>query len=958
VKFKFSLLILSLFLVVLIPLTLARPVKAQIPISSAANNIDGKDVLNPAGSSAQSKTQICNSLFAGDEYNIFREITCDLIAMVSNSVANFATNITCSIQSVGVNGNFLGTRIKGGQPATFSYSGSACEATGGLGNTVDQIYGNKSSSNPPDPAQNTGFNAPLSQGAGPPASELTNTLLGGGALQTAFNGVRSFSVIIALATIFLLAFAQILHINVNTYAIKKALPQIAIAVVGGFFGLTIVGFISRLIDFLYRFNFFTPYQALHPYMNIFGGGFNLAAVASSANYTVDASMNLLFSAGSQLMGSATSFNILSGILGFIILTVPAIAVFAFEYVMALRPVIVETLAIASPFAFAALILPQTQWLFRKWWTYLTIALVYPLLINFSFYIFNLFTLDASGGTITFILRWMIKTGLLVILIRAPFTIEKDLSAIASLVGRTNFGASLGLSKYTLKREMAKASAEAKGKVPLSADRSLSSRLAQTIVAPTNRNLRVAVGQAGVTSGTLETRARISPIATTAAVKIAPIQIDNLAEQANRANLSRSPRTLVQSITDIKPETFKNVISRSDRQIWRDTRLIEQLKDRNGQKLDDGGAAVRADAIRKTVRLAEHTEGGKIQHPETIKLLAQKGTLTMLPVGILKQAKDEGVIKDADLSPSFGQNAGQAIQTINNYQGGKTGYDAKNIAILMQEDQKDFQSGYSDLTRVIQQAVKSNQPANMQTAQSVVNNFRSSDPSGFERTLDKFGDHFLNRLGQDLRSSQGKLSQNLMKTGLDKEKAVAFSINPSSTIEQAISQIPQEKKTPESILALKESFAERNMHQNVTGQVAKDVMEDKKAVTGGIAEKLLGSSINGKNIDNIASEVKTSTKKLDTAKSPEEIKEVSKTLDQYYPGVPLESEQLGLDPESIEKLKKKSSDITDTIGIIKKTDTKKEDLANKPVLEQKITQGLSEQITDMVNGKDQSWQTQS
>lgn len=925
-------------------------VSAQVPIANVANNLRGV----PFKTELRDKKEICRKLFEGDNYNVFGEIVCDLMSIISRSATNLSTEIVCTIQSVGINSNFIGPRA--GSEAVFSYlpgSNYGCQATGGLSasGTTDQIFGGKSNGTT---GTDSGFNAPINPSTpgvdGPPASQLTHMLLDNDTfVKSAFAGMRVFSVIIALVCAFLIGFAQILHINVNTYAIKKALPQIAVAVVGGFFGLTIAGFASRIIDFLYRFSFFSPYQLLHPYVNIFGGKFDLATATGSVD--IGASMSLLFSAGASIFGSTITidnFNFVSGFFGFFILVIPAIATFAFEYVLALRPIVVEILAIVSPVAFATLILPQTQWIFKKWWTYLLIALAYPLGISLLFWIVNLAALPDGASSIQFMLRWILKTAVFVFVIRLPFTLEKDISRTSDFLTNSKFATSLGLNKIG-SRQQTQAPVPAENIV--SSEQKLSQRLSQNIVAPVRsssaqqiKELQKTFLKTGVSMA--QGRGIVAPISGAS-------NTFDLADQAHASNLARSPMSLIQSIKDIKPEVFKDILAKSDSQVWKQANLVSELKAKDGQKLDDSGAAIRADAVRKIVRIAEHAEGDELKNPQAVKLLAQKAALGTLPAGTIKAALDQKIISESDLSPSFGNNTEKVKEYIKQYKG-KAGISGKQVIESIKNDQIDFQSGYFDLNAGINNAIAIKLPPTKETATKIIGNVKSSDPEIFDRAFDRFGDHFLHRIGQDLKQSQVKLEQNLIKSGIEKSQATSLSLASSADVEQAISKMPQDKRPSETISMLKESFAERDMHQSVAGQIATMATEGKTVISSGITEKVLSAQNNDKvDLPEIESKVQGAIKQLDIAKSEVDVKQAQDQINEFYPTSPLEDKQAKFDEPTIEKLKRRATQILETLGILQKSKDPRTGAIDAKTVAGSISKGISEQVNNLVNNNERA-----
>jgi uncharacterized integral membrane protein len=187
---------------------------------------------SPLTTSAISDTseQICQELFAADSTNIFKEVVCSFTRLAALSIANLATEITCSIQQVGNNTNYQ-------SGVTFSGISGQCEES------PNNPLGSKS--------ENTGlYSDELSQST----SELTNSLSPSqpsdpSATYRGFAITRNIMGLMAVVALFVFAFANILHIEVNTYAIKKAIPSIIIAVIGGALSIYIVFLLSRFVDF-------------------------------------------------------------------------------------------------------------------------------------------------------------------------------------------------------------------------------------------------------------------------------------------------------------------------------------------------------------------------------------------------------------------------------------------------------------------------------------------------------------------------------------------------------------------------------------------------------------------------------------------------------------------------------------------------------------------------------------
>lgn len=612
----------------------------------------------PAGSSSQNTNNqtpsadtsatICEKIFTGNSQNLFKDVICNLIQVIAVSTSQFSTEMTCTIQKVGNASNYfhdinftygdVGNQMHClGSGGASGESQSAIPGTPGTATAnTGLIFGIKPDSATGGNSRGTGFYANE-------RSNLTEQLdpAGSSAAQTAFTITKWLVALAGIIGLIIFAFANILHLELNTYAFKKALPAIIIAIIGGWVSITIIILLVRFVDFTYRLDIFSPYQTLYPMNNIFGGPFTQnftdtidTATGLATTTGMNNSVSLIYDVGGKILGLGTdSVSFFSGLLGAIFLLIPALEVFIFEYVLALRPFVVGILAAVGPLAFACLILPQTQIIFRKWWTYLLLAIFYAPLVNFVFYFLNLFTENANtDNNVAFMSLWFIKIVVIGLLIRFPFAFESDLKKITAKLADTKFGAALGLKKFG-----AGASGEGSASAPTAKSNSAKSdlapdkskqiqNLARTKTYPPNAT-------PGVTSGGRGAKMALPEVKIT--------NLSKILKEASQTNLNRPPELLLRSINDLAPKTMKAVVDKSDLALWRDTRLIEQLKNQNGQVLDEQGAAIRSDAVRKVLRVAQEFTGGKLSNPEAIRALAQKGLLSSLPEPVISQSIREG-----------------------------------------------------------------------------------------------------------------------------------------------------------------------------------------------------------------------------------------------------------------------------------------------------------------------------
>ena len=162
--------------------------------------------------------------------------------------------------------------------------------------------------------------------------------------------------VIVLLLIFL-SFANILHINVDTYGIKKAMPTLIIGVLLANFGLLIVHFVADAAEVLaYSFTGRDAGQFLYDFYMGFAGG-------------------LLSAGGTGGFVTLLGAMIVTGPAGFIVLMlfvllcfIPVGILLVLGLLFWLRFYVVVLLAAVSPLAFMAMSLPMTESYFKQWFS--------------------------------------------------------------------------------------------------------------------------------------------------------------------------------------------------------------------------------------------------------------------------------------------------------------------------------------------------------------------------------------------------------------------------------------------------------------------------------------------------------------------------------------------------------------------------------------------------------------
>lgn len=940
------------------PFVTSSPVAAKFSLKNQYDKLTYPAATSDSGSSEYFENTVCNSLFSSDPNNIFRTIFCSLIRIASTSIADFSSNITCSIQTIGTRGNYF-------SDLSFGFDENTTNPQKGC-------VGGPSGSTP-SPQRNDLFGTP-SDGANPGTgfynnapSALSNSIIGQdpnqkSSVQSGFDITKNIVSVIAFIALLVFAFANILHIDINTYAIKKALPALVIAIVGAWLAIYIIYMLSRSADFLYRVPWFSPYQAINPMQNIFGGIFDIPAASSvsaaGGNMSVlNQSARLLYSVGGMLLGGSgvePKISFISGVFGSLLLLIPAIVVFAFEYVMALRPFAVGILTIMAPLAFGCLILPQTQKYFRLWWSILLIAIFYAPFANFIFFILNTIagpgayagTAGTAGG-IALVAIILFKTAVIFFLVRLPFAFEHDLKTITAKLANTSFGASLGLPRTGVGAQEQKPSQKQPN--PTVADNILATQEAKSIIAGTNTNLRVNLRNTLVAKKTDNLRADPTLIR-----GIVP-QLPKLLENANQTNITRTTPLLVKSTADLSPDAFKAIISQSDLKLWRNSGLIQELKNQRGQILDNQGAAIRADSARKLVRLAQITENGKVANPEALKLLAEKGALNNVPLPIIKSAIDEKVLSMPDLFPTYKNQSQRIYEKVQSLEQSKEtisrSTNSTTVKTLMEQDRKDFETGFKDMTKMFGDIVRDSRiipPPPPETIRKIVSEMRNTDNGVF----DKNGPYFLKRLSDVSQNATKSIASTMQNEGVNPQTSIAIAHNPRIDFESAKKYMPSSSK-PESIAFLREGFINRDLSTGLTQEVAANMVAQKTMIGQSISQKLSDALKKdpSSSLENVKVNVDDAAEKLASPStlSAEDFKKAVSQVDQFYPGALLKTNG-EMNPEDVAEVTDRAKNVSEVIstlqnaGVDEKTITTNPSQANKTIAEQ-IKESVSKTLAE-------------
>ena len=263
---------------------------------------------------------------------------------------------------------------------------------------------------------------------------ITQVLAGDGGewvskLYTLCKGILNIFLLIA---IFVVAFSNILHINIETYQIKKMLPKIIAVALFANLSMPIFALLSKIVDSLQTLRIFEPTYVNFGYF--FGAGAGVGSASSIVGFMA------LGTAAILLLIPATT--IVGVCLGCALIFFPTVIILLLNLILAFRPWVVFLGAAVSPLAIACSIFPQTQNIFKKWLTLVVPWLFLPLLVfavvNLTNYLPGSLGTSAGGAIATiigFFLPFVLRAGLLIFAIRIPFSIEKDVSGLVNTVGK-------------------------------------------------------------------------------------------------------------------------------------------------------------------------------------------------------------------------------------------------------------------------------------------------------------------------------------------------------------------------------------------------------------------------------------------------------------------------------------------------------------------------------------------
>lgn len=207
--------------------------------------------------------------------------------------------------------------------------------------------------------------------------------------------------VVVIIALLLIAFANILHLNINTYTAKKALPALIIGVIGANASLLMIRFLADLTG------------AVSIWMADIGTNHGTITSLVAVDFPAAIGRALITPITLALTGGAVATVVTGGaafpiilIVGGIVILYYLFLIVAFLFALLKRIIILYFLTILAPLAFIAYGVPNFQQYFYKWW---------EMFIRFMF----LFPIILFGMAITVKIADAVGTGQLTNIFSAP-----------------------------------------------------------------------------------------------------------------------------------------------------------------------------------------------------------------------------------------------------------------------------------------------------------------------------------------------------------------------------------------------------------------------------------------------------------------------------------------------------------------------------------------------------------
>ena len=242
-----------------------------------------------------------------------------------------------------------------------------------------------------------------------------------------WGNVRTLVDIVAIIALIIIGFANILHINLNTYAVKRTLPML------------IAGLIFANLSF---------------YLSEIAITFGSDLTHGLADPAKEGMKNLSDALSKfAVLGLLAFFNPGIGCIVGLIVLIGIIALTILAFLAFAQPIVISVLVILAPLAFIAMSLPMTKPYFDKW---LAIFINWVMMIPASLLIFALIKFVGEAGIsneetnkaleeainntqstnfISALISFGVRIGLVILAIRIPFKMGGDIAAAWGKAGK-------------------------------------------------------------------------------------------------------------------------------------------------------------------------------------------------------------------------------------------------------------------------------------------------------------------------------------------------------------------------------------------------------------------------------------------------------------------------------------------------------------------------------------------
>lgn len=254
-----------------------------------------------------------------------------------------------------------------------------------------------------------------------------------------YDYCRGMLNVVLLVFLIYIAFMNILNRDMNNYAIKAILPKIIGVALFANVALPLFAIISRIIDSVQTLSLFKPIGFDWDY--IVGAGASPAQ--NGGVWGLIAIIGIVVAGGISGIGCLIGGAIIFGAI---------IVVILLNLILAFRPYVVFLSVAIAPLALGCFILPQTKTFFDRWVKIVVPWLIMPLpvffIINMGLRIPSNMGLVGDGpvsSILGFFLPALLRAGLLILAIRFPFTVEKDITTGIQKLG----GLTAGMTKSAI-----------------------------------------------------------------------------------------------------------------------------------------------------------------------------------------------------------------------------------------------------------------------------------------------------------------------------------------------------------------------------------------------------------------------------------------------------------------------------------------------------------------------------